>query len=122
MYQHRDNYQIIDDYKKILVECYQQGDISRQQHARLTRLKALAMRNEIPTALLSALDKKLKAEVRSTIQEPEYTAIARDILHDLLLRQESAEETQFSCYLQNSMPAATMITALKTPTGNRTAL
>ncbi|WP_321369324.1 TIGR04442 family protein [uncultured Desulfuromusa sp.] len=87
MYQHRDNYQIIDDYKKVLVECYQQGDISRQQHARLTRLKALALRNEIPTSLLSALDKKLKAEVRSTIHEPEYTAIARDILHDLLLRQ-----------------------------------
>ncbi|WP_175498265.1 TIGR04442 family protein [Desulfuromusa kysingii] len=87
MYQHRDNYQIIDDYKKVLVECYQQGDINRQQHARLTRLKALAMRNEIPSSLLEALDKKLKAQVKSTAQEPEYTAIARDILHDLLLRQ-----------------------------------
>lgn len=90
MYQHRDNYRIIDDYKKVLIECYQQGDINRQQHARLTRLKALALRNEIPMALLSSLDKKLKAEVRSIIQEPEYTAIARDILHDLLLHQKIA--------------------------------
>ncbi len=87
MYQHRDNYRIIDDYKKVLVECYQQGDINRQQHARLTRLKALALRNEIPAVLLSTLDEKLKAEVRSVIYEPEYTAIARDILHDLLLRK-----------------------------------
>ena len=85
MYRHRDNYRIIDDYKKILIECYQQGDINRQQHARLTRLKALALRNEIPSALLSALDDKLKAEVSSIVHEPEYTAIARDILHDLLL-------------------------------------
>ena len=90
MYQHRDNYRIIDDYKKVLIECYQQGDISREQHARLTRLKALALRNEIPAALLSTLDKKLKAEVRCIIQEPEYTAIARDILHDLLLQQKIA--------------------------------
>lgn len=87
MYQHRDNYRIIDDYKKVLVECYQQGDINRQQHARLTRLKTLALRNEIPSALLSALDEKLKAEVCSIVHEPEYTAIARDILHDLLLRK-----------------------------------
>lgn len=86
MYRHRDNYRIIDDYKKVLIECYQQGDINRQQHARLTRLKVLALRNEIPAILLSALDDKLKAQVRSTVQEPEYTAIARDILHDLLLR------------------------------------
>jgi len=87
MYRHRDNYRIIDDYKKVLIECYQQGDINRQQHARLTRLKTLALRNEIPAALLTALDDKLKAEVSSIIHEPEYTAITRDILHDLLLRK-----------------------------------
>ncbi|MDA3902479.1 MAG: TIGR04442 family protein [Desulfuromusa sp.] len=88
MYRHRDNYRIIDDYKKVLIECYQQGDINRQQHARLTRLKTLALRKEIPTVLLSALDDKLKAQGSNIVQEPEYTAITRDILHDLLLRKE----------------------------------
>ena len=87
MYKHRDNYRIIDDYKKVLVECYLQGDIDRQQNARLTRLKTLALRNEIPPALLTALDDKLRAHVSSVVQEPEYTAITRDILHDLLLRK-----------------------------------
>lgn len=87
MYRHRDNYQIIDDYKKVLIECYQQGDINRLQHARLTRLKTLALRNEIPADLLTALDEKLKAEVSSIIHEPDYTAITRDILHDLLLEK-----------------------------------
>ncbi len=87
MYKHRDNYRIIDDYKKVLVECYLQGDIDRQQNARLTRLKTLALRNEIPPILLTALDEKLKAHVSSVVHEPEYTAIARDILHDLLLHK-----------------------------------
>ncbi|MCF6267939.1 MAG: TIGR04442 family protein [Desulfuromusa sp.] len=87
MYRHRDNYRIIDDYKKVLIECYQQGDINRQQHARLTRLKTLALRNEIPAALLTALDEKLKVEVSSIVHEPDYTAISRDILHDLLLEK-----------------------------------
>ncbi len=87
MYKHRDNYRIIDNYKKVLVECYLQGDINHQQNARLTRLKTLALRNEIPSALLTALDEKLKTQVNSIVYEPEYTAIARDILHDLLLRR-----------------------------------
>ena len=87
MYKHRDNYRIIDDYKKVLVECYLQGDINRQQNARLTRLKTLALRNEIPPVLLTALDEKLRMQVNSIVYEPEYTAITRDILHDLLLHR-----------------------------------
>ena len=85
MYRHRDNYRIIDDYKKVLIECYHQKTIDRQQHARLTRLRTLALRNQIPGALISALDDKLKLETNQQKQEPEYTAITRDILHDLLL-------------------------------------
>ena len=88
MYRHRDNYRIIDDYKKVLIECYHQGNISKQQHARLTRLEALAMRKEIPPALLNALDKRLKSKTSNISQEPEYTAITRDIFHDLQLRKE----------------------------------
>ena len=63
MYKHRDNYRIIDNYKKVLVECYLQGDINRQQNARLARLKTLALRNEIPSILLTALDEKLKTHL-----------------------------------------------------------
>ncbi len=87
MYKHRDNYRIIDEYKKVLVECYLQGEIDRQQNARLTRLRTLALHNEIPSALLTVLDEKLKTPVNSIVHEAEYTAITRDILHDLLLRK-----------------------------------
>ena len=85
MYHHRDNYRIIDEYKKVLIKCYRQKNIDLQQHARLTRLKTLALRNQIPTALISTLDNKLKMEIAQKNQEPEYTAITRDILHDLLV-------------------------------------
>ena len=87
MYRHRDNYRIIDDYKNVLIECFHQGTINRQQHARLTRLKTLALRNEIPAALMTTLDEKLQTQIRSIASEPEYTAITRDILQDLLLRK-----------------------------------
>ncbi len=87
MYRHRDNYRIIDEYKKVLIECYHQGDIDRLQHARLTRLKTLALRNEIPETLISTLDEKLQAQISNITREPEYTAITRDILRDLLLRK-----------------------------------
>ncbi len=85
MYRHRDNYRIIDDYKKILIECYKQGNISQKQHARLTRLEALAMRSEIPISLLNALNEKLKTKITLSSQEPEHTAITRDIFSDLKL-------------------------------------
>ncbi len=88
MYRHRDNYRIIDDYKKVLIECYHQGNITQQQHARLTRLEALAMRKEIPQTLLSALDDKLKTKISNINQEPEHTAITRDIFRDLQLCKE----------------------------------
>jgi uncharacterized protein (TIGR04442 family) len=87
MYRHRDNYRIIDDYKNVLIECFHQKAINRQQHARLTRLKTLALRNEIPAALLTTLDDKLQSEIGSIAHEPEYTAITRDILQDLLLHK-----------------------------------
>lgn len=87
MYRHRDNYRIIDDYKNLLIECFHQGNIDRQQHARLTRLKTLALRNEIPAALLTTLDEKLQSRITQITREPEYTAITRDILQDLLLRK-----------------------------------
>ena len=87
MYRHRDNYRIIDEYKKVLVDCYHQGEIDRLQHARLTRLRTLALRNEIPAVLLTALDEKLQTAISHIAREPEYTAITRDILQDLLQRR-----------------------------------
>lgn len=88
MYHHRDNYPIIDEYRKVLIESYQKGEIDRQDYARLTRLKALALRNEIPLDLLTVLDNKLQPRIDRITKEPEYLAITRDILQDLKLERE----------------------------------
>ncbi|MCK5912918.1 MAG: TIGR04442 family protein, partial [Desulfuromusa sp.] len=92
MYRHHDNYRIIDDYKKVLIECYHQGSINQQQQDRLIRLRTLALRNEIPAALLATLNDTLKANISSSSQEPEYTATTRDIFEDLLLRKKIDEQ------------------------------
>ena len=88
MYHHRDNYRLIDEYKNVLIDCYQQGEINRQNYARLTRLKTLALRDEIPLDLLTTLDTKLHPQISQIDHEPEYTAITRDILQELLQHKD----------------------------------
>ncbi len=88
MYHHRDNYRIIDEYKNVLIDCFHQGEIDRQSYARLTRLKTLALRDEIPLDLLITLDAKLHPQIDQINREPEYTAITRAILQDLKQQQE----------------------------------
>lgn len=83
MYRHRDNYRIIDEYKKILVSCQQQGYLGREQHARLTRLKTLSVRNKIPSALFLTLDDQLKTEPEKSSTEPVYITTTRQILQNL---------------------------------------
>ncbi len=91
MYRHRDNYRIIDEYKKVLTECYQQGQVDRQRHARLTRLKTLSVRNKIPAALFQTLEDQLKAEPGRDIQEPESIAITRQILQGIFIAGDDPE-------------------------------
>ncbi len=88
MYHHRENYRLIDEYKNVLIDCYKQGEIDRQNYARLTRLKTLALRDEIPLDLLVTLDTRLHPQIDQINREPEYTAITRDILQDLQQQKE----------------------------------
>ncbi len=88
MYRHRDNYRIIDEYKKVLIECHQRGRVDRQQHARLTRLKTLSVRNKIPAALFHTLDEQLKVEPVRESQEPEYISTTRQILQGIFIAAE----------------------------------
>jgi uncharacterized protein (TIGR04442 family) len=85
MYRHRDNYRIIDEYKKVLIDCHQTGRIDRQQHARLTRLKTLSVRNKIPPALFQTLDERLKTVPDNSAVEPKYIAATRQILQGLFI-------------------------------------
>ena len=91
MYYHRDNYRIIDEYKKVLVECYQQKSLSPQQHARLTRLKTLSVRNKIPAALLNTLDQQLKIETEPSAHEAEFIDTTRQILQSLFIASDEEQ-------------------------------
>lgn len=83
MYAHRDNRMVVDEYRGILTGCHHSGTISRQDNARLTRLKTLATRNKIPAALFSPLDDNLKYE-KMLDQEQDYISETREILSSLL--------------------------------------
>ncbi|HEY5673085.1 MAG TPA: TIGR04442 family protein [Malonomonas sp.] len=93
MYRHRDNYRIIDEYKKVLIDCHQSGRINRQQHARLTRLKTLSVRNKIPSALFHTLDERLKSEPDNAADEPKYIATTRQILQGIFIGAEDPESS-----------------------------
>lgn len=92
MYRHRDNYRIVDEYKKVLIGCRQRSHIDEESNARLTRLKTLSVRQNIPTALFLALDELLKTKEMETPREAIYLSNTRQILQGLLL-QEGRFET-----------------------------
>lgn len=92
MYRHRDNYRIVDEYKKVLIGCRQKGHIDEESNARLTRLKTLSVRQNIPSALFLALDELLKTKEMETPREAAYLSDTRQILQGLLL-QEGRFET-----------------------------
>lgn len=89
MYRHRDNYRIIDEYKKILIACHQQGHLGSEQHARLTRLKTLSVRNKIPSALFLTLDEQLKTAPEVSAEEPDYIVTTRQILQGIFARDDT---------------------------------
>ncbi|MCK4691065.1 MAG: TIGR04442 family protein [Desulfuromonadales bacterium] len=91
LYRHRDNYRIIDEYKKVLINCHWQGHVGRQQQARLTRLKTLSVRNKIPAALFLTLDEQLKTKPEKIANEPEYIRTTREILQGIFMAGEELE-------------------------------
>jgi uncharacterized protein (TIGR04442 family) len=106
MYKHRDNKQIVDGYKGILVSCYTRGKISKMENARLTRLKTLAVRSKIPDALFYPLDELLKND-RWLVVDPEehaYLAEVRQILEGLFMKER---------YLDNKIDRDDMLKLLR---------
>jgi uncharacterized protein (TIGR04442 family) len=91
MYAHRDNRLVVDEYRSILTACHHNGAITRQENARLTRLKTLATRNKIPVALFIPLDEKLKYE-KMVDQEQDYIADTREILSSLLFGSQCLDQ------------------------------
>ncbi len=92
MYRHRDNYRIIDEYKKILIACHHQGFLGTDQHAQLIRLKTLSVRNKIPAAMFLTLDQQLQVKPDETAVVPIYITTTQNILQQLFRSDRKIEQ------------------------------
>ncbi len=86
MHKHPDNKRIIDEYKEILIAAGKNNEINLSEIARLTRLRTLSVRNNIPTTLFDTLDDRLLTDKKLVeVDEPEYIRETRAIFEGLFL-------------------------------------
>src|SRR5437762_3036182 len=87
IYQHRDNQELIDEYKRILASCAG-SIINPSARARLMRLRTLSLRNEVPLSIFDTLEEIVLQEPRAVVlkeDEPDYIQSTREILGGFLL-------------------------------------
>ena len=86
IYHHRDNQELINEYKRILASCIG-STIGPSARARLMRIRTLSLRNEVPLSIFDTLEEIVLQETRVTTaeQEPEYIQSTREILGGFLL-------------------------------------
>lgn len=90
MYRHPENRMIVDEYRDILLDIFGRDRIPAEEVARLKRLRALAIRNNIPLILFDTLDEMLLKEKKiAEIEEPEYIREARIIIENLFFKDPS---------------------------------
>ena len=91
VYKHKEHRHIVDEYKDILIQG-QKGSLSDFQKARLKRLRALSMRNDISSSLFDTLDGLLLGSKEDMeIHEPEYIKESRIILESIFIHSEDIE-------------------------------
>ncbi len=84
---HPENRGIVDEYKSVLVEIWKRDSVLFDDHARMSRLRTLALRKGIPFNLLDLLDEKLLGEKKfHKVEEPAYLVEARGVLETIFFR------------------------------------
>ncbi len=85
---HPDNRQVVSEYQSALVDIWKRKRMDFEDRARITRLRTVALRRDIPLSLLDALDEKLLPE-RASLQgkEPEYLVESRAVLETFFLKR-----------------------------------
>ncbi|MDH4226133.1 MAG: TIGR04442 family protein [Deltaproteobacteria bacterium] len=89
MYNHRDNKRVVDEYKDILISFESMAEIAAKDLAALNRLRALAIKNNIPHYLFDALDEMLLKDKALAAQhdEPEFVRETRALLEGLFMME-----------------------------------
>lgn len=90
MYKHPDNKRVVDEYRDILLSGISEDTLQPSEFARLRRLRALGIRNNIPSVLFETLDDLLlRGRKIQEIEEPEYLRETRATLQSLFFKDPS---------------------------------
>lgn len=93
MYKHPDNKKIVDEYKDVLIHGGKKGAIGPLDLAKLTRLRTLSIRNNIPLTLFDTLDSLLlKGKRIIEPDEPAHIKETRSILEGLFLKDKTIKD------------------------------
>ncbi len=87
MYKLPENKKIIDEYKDILISVSEKGEVNPSEQAKLSRLRTLSLRLNIPHNLFDTLDELLLKDMNIVeIEEPDYVRETRAIFEGLFFQ------------------------------------
>jgi len=92
MYRFPGNRQVVEEYRAVLVDIRDRDEVLFDHRARMSRLRAVALRKGIPVNLLDALDEKLIGDRKiAADDELSYLVEVRGILETVLLKTRTVE-------------------------------
>jgi uncharacterized protein (TIGR04442 family) len=87
MYKLPENKKIVDEYKDILIYVSEKGEVNPSELAKLSRLRTLSLRLNIPHNLFDTLDELLLKDMNIVeIEEPDYVRESRAIFEGLFFQ------------------------------------
>jgi uncharacterized protein (TIGR04442 family) len=89
MYKLPENKKIVDEYKDILITVSEKGEVNPSELAKLSRLRTLSLRLNIPHTLFDTLDELLLKDMQIVeVEEPDYVRDTRAIFEGLFFRTD----------------------------------
>ena len=89
MYKLPENKKVVDEYKDILIAVSEKGEVNPSELAKLSRLRTLSLRLNIPHTLFDTLDELLLKDMHIVeVEEPDYIRDTRAIFEGLFFRTD----------------------------------
>lgn len=89
MYKLPENKKVVDEYKDILIAVSEKGEVNPSDLAKLSRLRTLSLRLNIPHMLFDTLDELLLKDMHIVeVEEPDYIRDTRAIFEGLFFRAD----------------------------------
>ncbi|MGE5173897.1 MAG: TIGR04442 family protein [Betaproteobacteria bacterium] len=89
MYKLPENKKIVDEYKDILISVSEKGEVNPSELAKLSRLRTLSIRLNIPHTLFDTLDELLLKDMNIVeVEEPDYVRDTRAIFEGLFFQTD----------------------------------